>query len=88
MLCDWPRCPKEAGVIEWCKKRVCDRHMKAIDSIDPREARRVLGVDPAVTTGFKIIGGTPFRWPRNLKEPDNAAAAAHRKPTRTSGRTD
>ena len=67
MLCDWPKCSREAGVIEWCKKRVCDKHKIAIDSIDPREARRVLNVDPSVTTGFKMIGGTPFRWPRNRK---------------------
>ena len=41
--------------------------MIAIDSINPREARRVLNVDPSVTTGFKLIGGTPFTWPRNKK---------------------
>ncbi len=66
MLCDWPKCSAEAGIIEWCKKRVCDKHMRAIDSIDPREARRVLSVDPAVVTGFKFVGLTPFRWPKNV----------------------
>ena len=68
MICDWPKCSREAGIIEWCKKRVCDKHMIAIDSIDPREARRVLDVDPMVVTGFRFVGLTPFRWPRYKKE--------------------
>lgn len=67
MLCDWPKCSREAGIIEWCKKRVCDKHMQAIDAMDAREARRVLGVPATVKTGWKFTGITPFTWPRNMK---------------------
>ncbi len=66
MICDWPKCSREAGIIEWCQKRVCGKHMITIDSIDPREARRVLNVDPMVVTGFRLVGLTPFMLPKNV----------------------
>lgn len=68
MLCDWPKCSKEAGAIEWCKKRICDKHMLAIDSLGVRESRRILNVEDMVKTGFNFAGVAPFQWPRNRKD--------------------
>lgn len=66
MLCEWLKCNEQA-VIEWCEKLVCKTHVRAIDDLGPRYARRVLNVDDMVPTRFRFIGVQPFRWPRNIK---------------------
>ena len=68
MLCQWPKCSKEAGAMEWCKKPVCDKHRRTIEEVGIPEARRILGVEDTVVTGFRFVGVTPFRWPRKRKD--------------------
>ena len=64
MLCQWPKC-NEPAILEWCEEHVCDKHIRAIKSMDVREARRILNVDDMVMTTFRFIGVVAQTWPRN-----------------------
>lgn len=74
MLCQWLKC-NEPAVIEWCEKRVCVKHRRAVENLGIDEARRVLNVDDWVPTRWNFSGVKPLRWPRNMNNKKTTSKA-------------